>query len=937
MLTRSSFVSSRLNFLTPLSIFIFSLIFSAPISFGTVEAQEVLSIITEPENGTSRCDRQIDLSSDINRDGVNDIAEMYIDTKGLWQVAFYDAIRGTVLRNFSDNSLACGYDSTFSVGDITGDGVPDVVLGEGYYYHDYVSGTGACVLVKDGATGAEIYKSQAEFKGSGCGAKLQVTDLDRDGRSELIVMERDASDGGALFVLKYDPALQTLTQSCRALVDRESLGSITSFYAGPDSNGDGYGDLFIGLPEASSKTGMVMAINGRTCQELKRIDGPAVGAELGLKIFATGDENGDGRAEYQVLAKDLLFTGRGSNGDLYRASAVKADYTNQFSGSGDLNFDGVLDLVRRPNYESSCQILSGATGDEIGHIGIGDEEFIERIGKMLNASGDDWQRYVSIYGINSHHRFDINRDEIADLLTLVSIPFYNNAIGRRDYRAYLVALSGACPIQAEMKILARDGWAVAEGANRIEISAKVCGKSSLLGAYKLTHGGTLFTPHDDGKDGDSISGDGIYTSAVTYGMGAQPISIVGKVLNEVLIPVSVAQSVIAVKNYVVAAVPYGWIDSEGGADIPLVWNSPTTQISAPFPIKFYNGRYSDLWVSSQGYIVIGESNEKIDSSSHQRLPTDKHEQRILAPFWGSIGVSGSARLSYKTIGTPGTRQFVITWEGFEYSNYRENPSSLSFQVSFDEQSGAIRMNYRQTWAQLGSYAAGAGATSGLQDNSRLGKTFAHSEPSLPDRTSIIYLIPGDGNGGGGGGGGDNGGGDNGGGGGDNGGGDNGGGGGGGGGGGDNGGGGATPQNLKVSLAIVRSPKTASATMDLLTTDLNTGGLADISAAQCVFDLYATEAIASNKITLKYVASMAAGSGRVSKKLTKLAGITRKMVRDAKGKQRDMKGYLLAQLKCPNQANINSNVVTVASSSTRIPGLQIGALAWLKRVIKAVTS
>ena len=126
-------------------------------------------------------------------------------------------------------------------------------------------------------------------------------------------------------------------------------------------------------------------------------------------------------------------------------------------------------------------------------------------------------------------------------------------------------------------------------------------------------------------------------------------------------------------------------------------------------------------------------------------------------------------------------------------------------------------------------------------------------------------------------------------------------------------------------------------MDLLTTDLNTGGLADISAAQCVFDLYATEAIASNKIRLKYVASMAAGSGRVSKKLTKLAGITRKMVRDAKGKQRDMKGYLLAQLKCPNQANINSNVVTVASSSTRIPGLQIGALAWLKRVIKAVTS
>ena len=952
MLTRSSFVSSRLNFLTPLSIFIFSLIFSAPISFGTVEAQEVLSIIAQPENVTSWCDRQIDLSSDINRDGVNDIAMMSYDSgKGIWQVKFYDVIRGTVLGKVSDDSLHDN-DNTFGVGDLTGDGIPDVVLGDGYSNGGSYGGgeedpdrkdyPGQCIIVKDGGTGAEIYKSKAATVSSGCGEELQVVDLDRDGRSEVVVSELNATYGQALFVLKYDSTLRTMMESCRAIIDRESLGSVNSFYAGPDSNGDGYGDLFIGLPGANFNTGMVMVVNGKTCQELKRIDGNSRGAGLGWMMFATGDENGDGRPEYHVLDKDLIYTGRGSNGELYRSfsrlfSTGEGNYFTNVYGSSDLNFDGVPDLVitvpgsRSNNYiPLAPQIFSGATGAEIGYIG--ESEFSEKINKMLNAS----ESGTGISAINSHPNFDINRDGIADLLTMVSVPFYNNATGLEERRTSLVGLSGACPVQAELKISPRDGWAVAEGANRIEISAKVCGKSSLLGAYKLTHGGTLFTPHDDGKDGDSISGDGIYTSAVTYGMGAQPISIVGKVLNEVLIPVSVAQSVIAVKNYVVAAVPYGWIDSEGGADIPLVWNSPTTQISAPFPIKFYNGRYSDLWVSSQGYIGIGESNDKIDSSSHQRLPTDKHEQRIVAPFWGSIGVSGSARLSYKTIGTPGTRQFVITWEGFEYSNYRENPSSLSFQVSFDEQSGAIRMNYRQTWAQLGSYAAGAGATSGLQDNSRLGKTFAHSEPSLPDRTSIIYLIPGDGNGGGGGGG-DNGGGDNGGGGGDNGGGDNGGGGGGGGGGGDNGGGGATPQNLKVSLAIVRSPKTASATMDLLTTDLNTGGLADISAAQCVFDLYATEAIASNKITLKYVASMAAGSGRVSKKLTKLAGITRKMVRDAKGKQRDMKGYLLAQLKCPNQANINSNVVTVASSSTRIPGLQIGALAWLKRVIKAVTS
>lgn len=952
MLIRSLFARSRRSFLAPLSslyLLISAVLLSTAISPRMAAAQEMLSAMSwgpVSDGWTAGHElKSMDLSVDFNRDGVNDIAMMSYDSgTGLWQVKFYDVIRGTVLGKVSDDSLHED-DNTFGVGDLTGDGIPDVVLGDGYSNGGYYGGgeedpdrkedPGQCIIVKDGGTGAEIYKSKAATVSSGCGAELQVVDLDRDGRSEVVVSELNATDGQALFVLKYDSTLRTMMESCRVIIDREPLGYVNSFYAGPDSNGDGYGDLFIGLPGANFNTGMVMVVNGKTCQELKRIDGNSRGAGLGWMMFATGDENGDGRPEYHVLDKDLIYTGRGSNGELYRSfsrlfSMGEDDYHTKVYGSSDLNFDGVPDLVitvpgsRSNNYiPPAPQIFSGATGAEIGYIG--ESEFRGRINKMLNGS----ESGVVISAINSHPRFDINRDGIADLLTMASVPFYNNATGLQEQRTSLVGLSGACPIQAELQILARDGWAVAEGANRIEISAKVCGKSSFLGAYKLTHGGTLFTPHDDGKDGDSISGDGIYTSAVTYGMGAQPISILGKVLNEVLIPVSVAQSVIAVKNYVVAAVPYGWINSEGGADIPYAMKGH--KISAPFPIKFYNGRYSDLWVSSQGYVGIGE---KVEIDHHQRLPSNYTDKdRMVAPFWGKIGPSLSARLSYKTIGTPGTRQFVITWEGFEYSNYRENPSSLSFQVSFDEQSGAIRMNYRQTWAQLGSYAAGAGATSGLQDNSRLGKTFAHSEPSLPDRTSIIYLIPGDGNGGGGGGG-DNGGGDNGGGGGDNGGGDNGGG---GGGGGDNGGGGAAPQNLKVSLAIVRSPKTASATMDLLTTDLNTGGLADISAAQCVFDLYATEAIASNKITLKYVASMAAGSGRVSKKLTKLAGITRKMVRDAKGKQRDMKGYLLAQLKCPNQANINSNVVTVASSSTRIAGLQIGALAWLKRVIKAVTS
>ena len=143
--------------------------------------------------------KSMDLSVDFNRDGVNDIAMMSYDSgKGIWQVKFYDVIRGTVLGKVSDDSLHDN-DNTFGVGDLTGDGIPDVVLGDGYSNGGSYGGgeedpdrkdyPGQCIIVKDGGTGAEIYKSKAATVSSGCGEELQVVDLDRDGRSEVVVSE----------------------------------------------------------------------------------------------------------------------------------------------------------------------------------------------------------------------------------------------------------------------------------------------------------------------------------------------------------------------------------------------------------------------------------------------------------------------------------------------------------------------------------------------------------------------------------------------------------------------------------------------------------------------------------------------------------------------------------------------------------------------------
>src|SRR5215204_1445602 len=178
-----------------------------------------------------------------------------------------------------------------AVGDVTGDGKPDVIAGAG-------PGGGPHVKVFDGATGAEVRSFFAYDQGFSGGVFVAAGDVNGDGVAE-IVTGTGANANAAAHVKVFNGV---------------NLNELASFlpYGGAfkggirvavgDVNGDGVPDIITG---AASATSHVKAFHGRTQSELASFFAYTPTFAGGVYV-AAGDVNGDGAAD--------IITGAGPGG-----------------------------------------------------------------------------------------------------------------------------------------------------------------------------------------------------------------------------------------------------------------------------------------------------------------------------------------------------------------------------------------------------------------------------------------------------------------------------------------------------------------------------------------------------------------------------------------------------------------------------------------------
>lgn len=377
---------------------------------------------------------------DLDGDGAPDLAvgapfatgsDGFIDGRAyLYSAASRDIlIRLDSLRERTQLGL-----SLDAVGDIDGDGVPDLIIGAPYTRTDEDFGVGSAVVFS-GATGLVLYNFIGDEPGTYMGWSVAGTgDLDGDGVPDFMIGtpygSGDRYPGTGNVIVRSGATGQRLFKFTGENPG-EYLGWSISGFA--DVDGDGVGDLLMGAPNASPdghpQAGYVTLRSGKTGEIIRRIDGTEPLALLGRAVAWAGDLNGDGVPDFIVGAPQaspnglaeagcaLVFSGA-NGGLLYRLDGPErfASFGSSVAGGLDVDGDGAPDIV-----------VGAPDASPGGRIGAGSVfVFSGATGELLfrwdgEASGDNFGRAVAMIG-------DLNADDRAEVL--VGAPFASPG-GRR--------------------------------------------------------------------------------------------------------------------------------------------------------------------------------------------------------------------------------------------------------------------------------------------------------------------------------------------------------------------------------------------------------------------------------------------------------------------------------------------------------------------------
>ncbi len=276
------------------------------------------------------------------------------------------------------NGRTCGA-SLAGLGDVNGDGYADLLVAAPF---SGASGPrpGQAFLYLGGPAGPAT-TPVAEWQGSLDGAELGAAlgaagDVDGDGFRDWLIGAPGAADAaiaGEVWVCHGSPG--PAATACRTRLTGavgERFGAAVA--AAGDVNGDGYGDVLVGAPDAGTAAaagrGRVALYlggpGGLTTAPAWTLSGSTRAAACGQALLGLPDVNGDGRADVLIGAPGTLVGGlRSGRVDLYlgtadglnptpawtvRGEQPRASFGAALALAGDVDRDGFGDLlVGAPN------------------------------------------------------------------------------------------------------------------------------------------------------------------------------------------------------------------------------------------------------------------------------------------------------------------------------------------------------------------------------------------------------------------------------------------------------------------------------------------------------------------------------------------------------------------------------------------------------------
>ena len=315
----------------------------------------------------------------------------------------------TLLDPLPENSTTRFGLTIVTMGDLNGDGVPDLAVAAPFQDGDFVSSQqgfgkpqnvgkiflidGANLSILNELNDPEFQQVQQLHFGGQLGASMAaVADLNGDGITDLIagvphhIADTDvgeAVNAGEAFVFSGKDGLVLFTLSDPTSEEDGKMGAAVAGLG--DVDGDGVPDLAVGVPgkdiggeDGSANVGLVYLFSGQTGALIRTLNHPdqggaEAGAAFGSALANAGDVDGDGASDVLIGAPGeghvFVFSGKTGNLLFDIASPATEDlhsFGAAVAGGKDFNRDGKPDfVVGSPNLEAlrgAAYIFNGSDG-----------------------------------------------------------------------------------------------------------------------------------------------------------------------------------------------------------------------------------------------------------------------------------------------------------------------------------------------------------------------------------------------------------------------------------------------------------------------------------------------------------------------------------------------------------------------------------------------
>lgn len=157
----------------------------------------------------------------------------------------------------------------------------------------------------------------------------------------------------------------------------------------------------------------------------------------------------------------------------------------------------------------------------------------------------------------------------------------------------------------------------------------------------------------------------------------------------------------------------------------------TGAIPLGFSFSFFGTTYTDVYISSNGFITVLPAQDS-GCCSGQPLPSiGGNPGGVIAGWWADIFPPAGGTVSYQTTGTPGNQTFILQFTNV--GNCCGGAAPATWQIKLFEGTNNIESHYVNAASDGNTYSAGIANPTGT-----IGNQFYLGNAALPANTAVLY-------------------------------------------------------------------------------------------------------------------------------------------------------------------------------------------------------